>query len=276
MTTHINYWVIGDVQGCLHSLKHLLAHPVLHNDPHAHFIFAGDLINRGPDNLGVLNYIHDLGERARCVLGNHDIHFLSVAAGVRQANKYDSFHDILNSPKRDFWVDWLRHQPLLIEADDHLIVHAGVAPCWSLAELRHIARDIEAVLQSDDWHQHILRLFGNEPALWSDKLQGDDRLRYGINVLTRIRYVHSNGALDFDTKSTPEAAPAHLLPWFCLPRQIPNPIVFGHWSTLGLLQDHGVYALDTGALWGGQLSAMRLPDHQVVQVPAQERPLKPF
>lgn len=271
------HWVIGDLQGCRKSLDYLLAQPALRNEPQAQLLFAGDLINRGPDNVGVLERLHQLGERAQCVLGNHDIHFLSVAAGARRANRFDTFQDILNSPKRDFWIDWLRHQPLLIEAAEHLIVHAGIAPEWHLPELRQIAHDIESVLQSGHWKERILNLFGNEPAIWSPDLQGDDRLRYGISVLTRIRYMHPDGALDFAAKNAPAQAPEHLQPWFRLPRKIQIPIVFGHWSTLGLLNECGVYALDTGALWGGQLTAMRLQDHQIVQVPAQEKQnLEPF
>lgn len=271
------HWVIGDLQGCRKSLEYLLDQPALRDEAHTQLLFAGDLINRGPDNIGVLERLDQLGERAQCVLGNHDIHFLSVAAGARRANRFDTFQDILDSPKSDFWIDWLRHQPLLIEAAEHLIVHAGIAPEWRLTDLRQIARDIEAVLQSDRWKERILDLFGNEPAIWSPKLQGDDRLRYGINVLTRIRYMHQDGALDFAAKNAPDQAPEHLQPWFRLPRKILKPIVFGHWSTLGLLNEYGVYALDTGALWGGQLTAMRLQDHQIVQVPAQEKQsLEPF
>src|SRR5690625_2797170 len=212
-TNDPQHWVIGDLQGCLESLDYLLAQPAISSAPQAQLLFAGDLINRGPDNLGVLQRLYQLGDRAQCVLGNHDIHFLSVAAGARRPNRYDTFGDILESPQRDFWVDWLRHQPLLLEAADHLIVHAGIAPDWSLSELRQIARDIEAVLQGDDWKERILSLFGNEPAIWSPELQGDDRLRYGINVLTRIRYMQADGALDFGAKNAPTEAPEHLQPW---------------------------------------------------------------
>lgn len=264
-------WVIGDLQGCLDSLKYLLAQPALNEDPKAHFYFAGDLINRGPQSLAVLETLEALGDRAHCVLGNHDIHFLSVASGMRRANRLDSFHDILDSPQRDYWIDWLRRQPLLLEVHDHLIVHAGIDPQWSLQELRHIAREIESLLQSDDWAEHLIKLFGNEPDRWSPQLSGYDRLRYGLNVLTRIRYMHRDGRLDFAYKEAPQNAPDNLVPWFEVqPRTIRQPIVFGHWSTLGLLRNHGVMAIDTGALWGRQLTAIRLQDGVVVQVPAQE------
>src|SRR5690625_276377 len=181
-TNSPQHWVIGDLQGCLQSLDHLLAQPALHENSQTHFIFAGDLINRGPDNLGVLQRLHELGDRAQCVLGNHDIHFLSVAAGARRANRYDTFSDILDSPDKDFWIDWLRHQPLMLEAADHLIVHAGVSPQWQIDELRQIARDIEADMQGRDWKEQINTHFGNELANWSPNLQGDDRLRDDINV----------------------------------------------------------------------------------------------
>lgn len=278
MSEPLEHWVIGDIQGCLHSLQHLLEQPGLLDNPAARFYFAGDMINRGPASLRVLEYIDALGPRAQCVLGNHDIHFLSVASGERRATRLDTFQDILTSPDRDYWVDWLRHQPLSLEIAGCLIVHAGVDPRWSLQELRTLARGIEAVLQSPQWGPHLQQLFGNEPSLWSEALAGDDRLRYGLNVITRIRYMmRDNLRLDFTAKGDPGTADPALIPWFEVqPRQIAQPIVFGHWSTLGLLNQYNVRALDTGALWGGSLTAMRIPDGKIIQVPAQEHsPLAP-
>lgn len=272
MSDLLEHWVIGDVQGCLYSLQHLLAQPGLLDNPKAHFYFAGDMINRGSASLQVLEYIDGLGARAQCVLGNHDIHFLSVASGKRRANRLDTFEDILQSPRRHYWVDWLRHQPLCLEIAGHLIVHAGIDPRWSLQDLYLTAHEIEQLLQSDEWGVHLLQLFGNEPAQWSRTLSGYERLRYGLNVITRIRYMlRSNLRLNFSDKGAPAQADKSLIPWFeVTPRKISQPIVFGHWSTLGLLSQHNVYALDTGALWGGQLTAMRIPDGKMIQVPAQE------
>lgn len=270
----LEHWVIGDIQGCLQSLQHLLTQPGLLDNPNARFYFAGDMINRGPASLAVLEYIDALGPRAQCVLGNHDIHFLSVASGKRRANRLDTFQDILNSPKAAYWIDWLRHQPLCLHVDGQLIVHAGVDPRWSLQELQEMAQGIESMLQSKQWPTHLLHLFGNEPALWSKQLSGYERFRYGLNVITRIRYMHRNDLrLNFSDKCAPKQADPNLVPWFEVqPRQITEPIMFGHWSTLGLLNQYNVRALDTGALWGGKLTAMRIADGKLIQVNAQEDP----
>lgn len=278
MTLSRATWVIGDIQGCLASLNYLLNQPGLLDDPNAEFCFAGDLINRGPHSLAVLQRIHNLGSRAYCVLGNHDIHFLSVAAGMRQPNRFDTFQDILNSQNSNYWINWLRQQPLYLKRQGHLIVHAGIHPNWSLNQLKNIAHEIQQRLRDDDWAFHLSKLFGNEPAQWSTKLTGYDRQRFGINVLTRIRYIKTDGRLDFSFKQHPQQAPKNLTPWFQItPRKITLPIVFGHWSTLGLTKCNQAIGLDTGALWGGQLTALRLEDGKIVQVPAQEkRPLQPI
>ncbi len=260
-------WVIGDVQGCYRSLQQLLSHPTIQADHHAHFCFAGDLINRGPDSLACLRLAYELGARATVVLGNHDIHFLGRAAGTRKPNRLDTLDPILEADDGPTLIEWLRHRPLLVEREGYVIVHAGIEPSWSLADSLHYAHEVEQILQAEDWHQHIASLFGNEPDYWDPNLTGIPRLRAILNVLTRMRTRYRDGRLNFEYKYAPTDQDGELA-WFDFPRVLSEPVVFGHWSTLGLYQSPNAICLDTGCLWGGTLTAMRLHDRTVVQVPS--------
>lgn len=268
-------WAIGDIQGCCNSLEKLLAQPTIQQDSTAQLWFAGDLINRGPDSLGALRLIKNLGQRARCVLGNHDIHFLAVYAQARKAGKKDTFKELLNAPDLPELIDWLRHQPLAHFEHGYLMVHAGVQPEWSAQQTCTYAQEIEQVLQAQDWQARIGDLFGNQPDNWRDSLQGDERLRAIINTLTRLRMCHPDGTMDFQYKDAPDPD-SGMLPWFELPnrRSADTPILFGHWSTLGFFQRPTLISLDSGCVWGRQLSALRLHDRQLVQVhcPAALKP----
>jgi bis(5'-nucleosyl)-tetraphosphatase (symmetrical) len=260
-------YAIGDVQGCGSCLKTLLNQ--LPDVDKAQLWFAGDLVNRGPESLATLRLVRDLGSRARCVLGNHDLHLLAVAAGIRPASKGDTFEAILGAPDREELIDWLRHQPLAVHAQDHLMVHAGVHPEWSLEQTLASANEVETALRSDAWTEFLADMYGNRPAQWNeDELSGTPRLRITVNILTRMRMVDPQGGLDMKFKGSPEQAPASLIPWFDHParQDLAVRVVFGHWSTLGLRVNNQIISLDTGCVWGGELSAVRLADDALFQV----------
>lgn len=268
-------WIIGDIQGCAHSLQQLLAHPELKKD-HAHFVFVGDLVNRGPDSLGVLRQLIALKDRAHTVLGNHDIHLLGVAAGVRQLSASDTLSDILEAPDASDLIDWLRQQPLALHVAGHLIIHAGLHPSWQLQTTLKLAQEVQKTLQADDWEHRISALFGNQPNLWSTDFTLIERQRYTVNALTRLRHFDTEGRIEAKYKGAPSTK-NNLTPWFAMPnRQIELPVIFGHWSTLGLYLRANAIGIDTGCLWGGELTAIRLSDRLIVQVPNSDGELQPF
>ncbi len=254
-------YAIGDIQGCRQDLERLLER--LRFDPARDRLwFCGDLVNRGPDSLGTLRLIRELGEAALSVLGNHDIHLLAVAAGVRPPRRKDTFHDVLRAPDRDELLHWLRRRPLLHHDPrlGHTLVHAGLPPQWDLATARRCAEEVHRWLSGPRWGELIAHIYGDGPARWEPTLEGWPRLRYSINALTRIRYVDRRGHLDLGYKGPPDQAPPGLIPWFRHPerRNRDLAIVFGHWSTLGPVDDPGIHPLDTGCVWGGRLTALRL------------------
>jgi bis(5'-nucleosyl)-tetraphosphatase (symmetrical) len=260
-------FAIGDLQGCAADLDRLLER-IDAIAPGASLVFVGDLVNRGPESLRTLRRVKAMGARARTVLGNHDLHLLAVWQGVRGPGRSDTTHDILNAPDCDELLDWLRRQPLALMADDHLVVHAGVLPQWTAAQVIALSAEVEAKLQSDDWVSFMTAMYGNEPASWSESLQGVDRLRCIVNALTRLRFCSAEGDMEFATKEGLENAPAGYLPWFDVPQRRTSdvPVIFGHWSTLGVIQREKLIGLDSGCVWGGKLSAMRLSDRQLLQV----------
>lgn len=268
-------WIIGDIQGCANSLRQLLAHTELQKK-NALFIFVGDLVNRGPDSVGVLRQIMALKERALTVLGNHDIHLLGVAAGVRQLNRSDTLHSVLDAPDAHSLLEWLRHQPLALHVAGHLVIHAGLHPTWQLQTVLTLAKEVQETLQADDWQNRIGALFGNQPDLWRADLDPIKRQRYTVNALTRLRHFDSEGRIDAKYKGAP-STDNQLTPWFAMPnKQIELPVIFGHWSTLGLYLEADAIGIDTGCLWGGQLTAIRLSDRFIVQVPNSDTKLQPF
>jgi len=268
MTAGSSIWMIGDVQGCCASLEQLLSHPDIHSDADAKFWFAGDLINRGPQSLESLRRIIALGDRAVSVLGNHDLHLLGVAAGVRKASKSDTLSDILNAPDAKELIDWLRYQPLAHFEHNHLMVHAGVLAKWDVAKTLSLADEVQQMLRSANWKKSLQKVFGNEPNQWKGSYRGSKRLRVIINALTRIRLCTPDGHMEFQTKVAPGAWPSGLVPWFDVPKRLTQSttVVFGHWSTLGLLMRPNVICLDTGCVWGGELTAVRLHDRKIVQI----------
>lgn len=261
-------WMIGDVQGCCGPLDALLEQPELTADPAARYWFAGDLINRGPQSLAALRRIRDMEERSVSILGNHDLHLLAAAAGVRRPSKNDTIDEILNAPDANELIDWLRFRPLAHFEYDHLMVHAGVLAKWDVAKTLSLAGEVQEALRSANWQKRLQKMYGNEPVHWKDEFEGAKRLRVIINALTRMRLCTAKGLMDFSAKALPGDPPPGLMPWFDVPKRATRDVtvVFGHWSTLGLLLREDVICLDSGCVWGGQLTAVRLQNRHVVQV----------
>lgn len=254
-------YAIGDVQGCYEPLQRLLERIAF--DPARDSLwFAGDLINRGPQSLAVLRLVRSLGRRAVAVLGNHDLTLLAAAEGFVKPRRKDTFHTILEAPDRADLLDWLRHCPVLHydAALGYLLVHAGLPPQWDLHRSLACAQELEATLRGPGYREFLARMFGSEPRLWRDDLSGVDRLRFIVNACTRLRFCHDDGSLNFDQKGPPGSQPPGLRPWFTVPgrRSADLKVVFGHWAALGYYRDKGVYALDSGCVWGGRLTALRL------------------
>ncbi|MGZ8216980.1 symmetrical bis(5'-nucleosyl)-tetraphosphatase [Methylomagnum sp.] len=252
-------YAIGDVQGCFAELQALLEK--LRFDPAQDRLwFTGDLVNRGPRSLETLRCIRGLGEAAVAVLGNHDLHLLAVALGVSKTKHRDTFGDVLAAPDRDELLDWLRHCPLLHREGGFYLIHAGLPPQWSAEDAARHAAEVESLLRGDNYGEFFRHMYGDQPDMWSDYLRGWGRLRFITNCLTRLRYCEWDGRVEFKHKGVPGSQPPHLRPWFDVPgrRSVDATIVFGHWSTLGFHAGPGVYGLDTGCLWGGELTALRL------------------
>jgi bis(5'-nucleosyl)-tetraphosphatase (symmetrical) len=260
-------YAIGDVQGCTSSLSRLLAK--LPTD--SPLWFAGDLVNRGPASADTLRTIRALGPRARAVLGNHDIHLLAVAAGVRPAGRRDTLSELLQAPDSETLLDWLRQQPLAIEENGFLMVHAGVLPQWSKAQVMALAGEVETELRGKQWKTFLGAIFGPGGDRWRDDLSGTNRHRVIINALTRIRFCTVDGVMDLKTKEGVGGAPDGMMPWFDVPGRATRDtvLVTGHWSTLGLVLRNDLVALDTGCVWGGCLSAVPLTSDENQRTPIQ-------
>ena len=256
-------YLIGDVQGCDAALQRLLD-KVAFSASRDTLYLLGDLVNRGPDSAGVLRRLMGYGSAARCLLGNHDLHLLAVAYGVRKPHRKDTLGGILKAPDRPVLLAWLRQQnmALLETIGRHhlLMVHAGVLPQWSTQQTLVLASEVEAVLRSPDVGDFLHQMYGNEPAHWDASLTGAARLRVVVNALTRLRFCRPDGQMVFDANGGTDTAPPGYLPWFEAPgRQTASDCVaFGHWSTLGWLNRCDVLALDSGCVWGGALSALKV------------------
>ena len=254
-------YAIGDVQGCYDQLRRLL--DLLNFDPVSDRLWlVGDLVNRGPRSVETLQYVMGLGKSAVTVLGNHDLHVMALAMGLRKHSPRDQIDSLLSHKERDVLFDWLRRQPLLHHDDSlgYTMVHAGLAPEWDLDTARRCAREVESVLESDQCHDLIRAMYGDEPDRWSSDVRGIDRWRFIINCFTRIRYCDAQGRLVLKDKGPPRDAPAGLVPWFQVPSRKSRDlkIIFGHWSTLGRYDGDGVYCIDSGCVWGGALTALRI------------------
>ena len=254
-------YAIGDVQGCAEEFDSLLRKIEFRKSRDTLWL-VGDLVNRGPDSLGVLRRVIALGRAAITVLGNHDLHLLATVAGRRDLSPADTFQDVLEAPDAEDLIDWLRHRPLLHHdpTSRRVLVHAGIPAAWSVREARVHAREIETLLRGRRWRYALRGMYGNDPAMWSPKLDREERRRFTINALTRMRYCDRRGRLDLRYSGPPGKQQKGLLPWFDVPeRKAANAhIVFGHWAALGLLRRADVTGLDTGCAWGNRLTAARL------------------
>ncbi|MBN3789889.1 symmetrical bis(5'-nucleosyl)-tetraphosphatase [Burkholderia sp. Ac-20353] len=249
---------IGDIQGCHSAFKTLINQLALPAD--TPLWIAGDVVNRGPASLASLRALVELGPRATVVLGNHDLHLLAVAAGIRTERPGDTIGEILDAPDADALLEWVRHRPFAHFEHGMLLVHAGVLPQWDATLALELADELQHALRAPDWRDTLSHLYGNEPNQWHPDLKKRDRMRVAFNAFTRIRFCTPDGAMEFRTNGGPDNAPPGYLPWFDVPgrRTSDVTVVFGHWAALGLMLRDDVVALDSGCVWGNQLSAVCL------------------
>jgi bis(5'-nucleosyl)-tetraphosphatase (symmetrical) len=259
-------YAIGDVQGCFEELQQLLD-GMSFNASSDRLWFVGDLVNRGPQSLEVLRFVHSLGDAAVTVLGNHDLHLLRRASGFGKDRRDDTLHAVLGAPDAGSLLDWLRYRPLMHFAGGYAMVHAGLLPQWPLEQALALAREVESALRGAQHREFLEHLYGAEPRAWRDDLAGWDRLRVIVNAMTRLRFCSPLGAIELEETGT--QAPVGYRPWFEFRPAAEPPIVCGHWSTLGLKLTAKLAALDTGCVWGGSLSALRLEDRRLFQVPCR-------
>jgi bis(5'-nucleosyl)-tetraphosphatase (symmetrical) len=270
-------YAIGDLQGCFFSFKDLLK-KIQFNPAHDRLWFVGDLINRGPGSLDVMRWMLEHQSSVVTVLGNHDLHTLVVAEGFVSAHRSDTIQSLLDAPDASELLGWLRQQPLVHFEHGYLMVHAGLLPEWTVDQALTLAAEVNVALQAPNYREFLQHMYGNDPKRWDDGLTGWDRLRVITNAMTRLRICSTEGEMEFKFKGELENIPNGYQPWFDLTQRasVNTPIVFGHWSALGLQHKNNVYSLDTGCLWGGHLSAMRLEDRRIFQVPCHpdDAPLK--
>lgn len=263
----VTTYVVGDVQGCRDGLRRLLREtPFAATD---RLWLVGDLVNRGPQSAEVLRFLRDLGPRCTAVLGNHDFYLLALAAGMPpRASEGDTLHDVLDAPDAAELIDWLRQRPFLHVEGGWAMVHAGLLPQWSIAQAQALANEVETQLRGPQWREFLLNLWGAKPVHWEDDLSGWDRLRVVVNAMARMRFLTPEGGVDVKTKGPPEKAPPGAVPWYDAPAAAwrTHRILCGHWSALGFRDMGQVIALDSGCVWGGQLTAYRLDDGAVFQV----------
>jgi len=273
----VTRYAIGDIQGCHDELLALLGCVRFRAD-RDQLWFVGDLVNRGPRSLDVLRYVRDLGDNAIVVLGNHDLHLLALAHGDRRKRRSDTLDEILSAPDRDALFEWLISRPLAhVQAhgnarETDLMVHAGVVPQWTVDKTLALALEVQASLRADP-HSLFDQMYGDEPDRWSEELAGAERLRFTINVLTRLRVCTSEGRVDLKLKGKPPPADSPFRPWFDVPGRLTRParVIFGHWSARGFVQRSGVVGLDSGCVWGGSLTAFNLDaEHPPVMLPCRE------
>jgi bis(5'-nucleosyl)-tetraphosphatase (symmetrical) len=268
----MSLYCIGDLQGCDAPFQRLLQE-VDFSPSRDSLLLLGDLVNRGPDSLGVLRSLVALGDSAQCLLGNHDLHLLAVAHGIRAQGRRDTLHEVLQAPDRDNLIDWLRHRHMAVHTHGWLMVHAGVLPQWTLVQTLALAAELEAVLRGPDLKKFLSSMYGNTPVRWHDSLQGAHRLRVVVNALTRLRFCTADGAMEFSANEGAASSPPGFMPWFEVPGRATAdiPIAFGHWSALVSDRPDAIrqperpthmrrnaLPLDTGCVWGNCLTAARL------------------
>jgi bis(5'-nucleosyl)-tetraphosphatase (symmetrical) len=268
-------YLIGDVQGCDAALQRLLDR-IGFSPSRDHLYLLGDLVNRGPDSAGVLRRVMGYAGAATSLLGNHDLSLLAVAHGMRPPHRNDTLDSVLLAPDREALLEWLRAQRMALQAHGLLLVHGGVLPQWDVAQTLALAAEVEAALRGPGLTGFLSQMYGNLPDRWDDALAGTDRLRVVVNALTRLRFCTPEGVMDLRASGGLHQAPPGTLPWFDVPgrRTAGTTIAFGHWSTLGFLRRPDIIALDTGCVWGGCLSALRLDaqggTHELIQVRCEQ------
>lgn len=258
-------YAIGDVQGCYDELQALLER-VGFNRAHDRLWFVGDLVNRGPKSLEVLRFVKELGDRAIVVLGNHDLHLLTQHEGFEGKRKDDTFDDVLGAPDARELVDWVRTWPMMHVEGNFAIVHAGLLPQWTIGKSLLLSGEVEQALRAPNYRDFLANMYGSKPDRWDDALTGWDRLRVIVNAMTRMRFCTVEGEMEMQAKG--KTTPLGYFPWYATRTGAEQAIVFGHWSALGLKLDERIAALDTGCVWGGSLTALRLEDRWLVQVPS--------
>jgi bis(5'-nucleosyl)-tetraphosphatase (symmetrical) len=257
-------YAIGDIQGCFDELCALLSR-IGFNQVHDRLWFVGDLVNRGPKSLEVLRFVKELGDRAVVVLGNHDLHLITQHEGFEKKRKDDTFVDVLGAPDARELVDWLRTRSLMHVEGNWAMVHAGLLPNWSIGKALSLGKEVEQALAAPDYREFLENMYGSKPERWDDALAGWDRLRVIVNAMTRMRFCTPDGKMEFHTNGV--EPPAGYRAWYEM-RRDDESILFGHWSALGLKLTARIVGLDTGCVWGGPLSALRLEDRWLVQVPS--------
>ena len=272
-------YLISDVQGCDSALQHLLDE--ISFSPSRDTLFVlGDLVNRGPESADVLRRLMGYGDAARCLLGNHDLHLLAAAAGARKPSRKDTLESVLIAPDRNAMLTWLRWQRMAYLLEHHqqtyLMVHAGVLPAWTAAQTMALAGEVETMLRGPDMNVFLHKMYDNKPDAWDVDLRGTARLRLIVNALTRIRFCTADGVMEFETSDGADTAPKGYMPWFAVPgrKTADITVAFGHWSTLGWLGRTDLLALDSGCVWGGCLSALKLGTsasaHELIQVKCKQ------
>jgi bis(5'-nucleosyl)-tetraphosphatase (symmetrical) len=272
-------YLIGDIQGCDAALQKLLD-KIGFSPSRDTIVLLGDLVNRGPDSAAVLRRVQGFGASALSLLGNHDLHLLGVAHGARKSSRKDTLAGLLDAPDSEAMLEWVRQQHMAlhmqIDGGDLLMVHAGVLPQWTVGDTLVLAAEVESVLRGPALGEFLLGMYGNEPAQWSDTLTGSARLRAIVNALTRMRFCSAEGVMEFETKDGAATAPEGFMPWFDVPgrKTAKATVAFGHWSTLGWLSRPDLLSTDTGCVWGGCLSAVRigatLDERELIQVKCEQ------
>ena len=261
-------YAIGDIQGCYEAFVELLD-LVGFSATRDRLWLVGDLVNRGPQSLEVLRHVKSLGQSATVVLGNHDLHLIMRTEGHSRASREDTLDAVLEAPDCTELIQWLRECPLFHQDGDYAMVHAGLLPQWSIARVAELADEVHAALVADNHVEFLANMWGSKPDAWADDLKGWERLRVIVNAMTRMRFCTPQGTMEFRAKGSPKDAPAGYLPWFAIPRRLNNShtLICGHWSALGFHQEAKLLALDSGCLWGGSLTAVRLEDRRIYQLP---------
>lgn len=259
-------YAVGDVQGCYEQLRRIL--DSVSFDPARDTLWlVGDLVNRGPQSLETVRYVMSLRDRAITVLGNHDLNLLAVSEGLRKRHRGDTIGDILEAPDRDELLHWLRTRRMMHAGSGYAMVHAGLLPQWTIERARELAAEVEAALSGPDYRQLLKEMYGNAPIAWEERLTGYDRLRVIVNAMTRLRLCDAEGRMEFSHKTGLTDLPPGYMPWFDVPgrRSAGTPIVIGHWASLGLHLRNDLASIDTGCVWGRELTLLRLEDRYLAR-----------